>query len=288
MIQVLMGSLCALSFGVADFMASKSSRSIGARDALTGMLLVSTLALTIAFPFLASPSDLMHPGALIACLHGAAMSAALLLFFRAMEFGPVSLAAPIVAAHPIFIVGFALAVESRPSPLQLCAMVGIIVALVVVGYGEASTANERRSNWNATRKAAVVCAVSASVIYALAVVSAQQAVRWVDEPAVLWLGRTFGLLFVLCSCAASRSVPSLPRSWWPFFAAHGILDSAGLLFLLLGSVGDLDEITAVVASTFTMITVGLAWHFHKEAISVRRWISILAVLFCVAVLATGI
>ena len=283
-----MGSLCALSFGVADFLASKSSRSIGARNALTGMLLVSTLALTVAFPFLASPTDLMHPGALIACLHGAAMSAALLLFFRAMELGPVSLAAPIVAAHPMFIVGFALAAGSRPSPLQLCAMVGIILALVVVGYGEGGTLNEPRSKWRATRRAAIICAVSASVIYALAVVSAQHAVRWVDESAVLWLGRSFGLLFVLCSFAASRSRPALPRSWWPFFTAHGILDSAGLLFLLLGSIGELDEITAVVASTFTMITVGLAWHFHKESISVRRWISILVVLVCVAVLATGL
>ena len=282
-----MGALCALSFGVADFMASRSSRSIGARNALTGMLLVSTLALTAAVPFLASLQGLPGPGALLACIHGAAMASALLLFFRAMELGPVAVAAPIVAAHPVFIVAFALAAGSRPSGLQLAAMLAIIASVVVVGAGNPAGPEEMEEPRRRNSRMAVASALAASIIYAVAIISAQQAMRWSDEFAVLWLGRMSGLLLLAAVFAASRTRPALPMPWWPFFAVHGLLDSAGLLFLLLGSVGELDEVTSVVASTFTMVTVGLAWFFYRERISLRRWAAIAVIFVGVGVLAAG-
>ena len=287
MLQVVMGALCALSFGVADFMASRSSRAIGARSALTGMLLVSTFALTAAVPFLASLQGLSGPGALLACIHGAAMASALLLFFRAMELGPVSVAAPIVAAHPVFIVAFALAAGSRPSGLQLAAMLAIIASLVVVGAGNPAETEQTDEPGRGNSRKAVASALAASIIYAVAIISAQQAMRWSDEFAVLWLGRLSGLLLLAAVFAVSRTRPALPVTWWPFFAVHGLLDSAGLLFLLLGSIGELDEITSVVASTFTMVTVGLAWFFYRERISPHRWAAIGVIFVGVGVLAAG-
>lgn len=288
MIQVLMGAMCAVSFGVADFMASRSSRAIGARSALTGMLLVSTFALTAAVPFVIAPSDLLNPGTVIACFHGVAMAAALLLFFRAMELGPVSVAAPIVAAHPLFIVSFALITGSRPGWLQLVAMTGIIAALVYLGASNRVSSEPGEGPLWRSPRAAIGSAFAASVIYAFAIISAQQAMLWSDEFSVLWLGRLFGLIFLFGVFAVARERPDLPRLWWPFFLAHGILDSSGLLFLLLGSIGELDEITAVVASTFTMITVGLARIFNNEPISRSRWAAIAVVFLCVGVLAAGV
>ena len=282
-----MGALCAVSFGVADFMASRSSRAIGARNALAGMLLVSSFALTLVVPFVIAPADLMNPGTVIACFHGASMAAALLLFFRAMELGPVSVAAPIVAAHPLFIVSFALIMGSRPSGFQLVAMMAIIAALVYLGaLNRVNSEPGDDPPWRSPR-AAIGSAFAASVIYAFAIISAQQAMLWSDELAVLWLGRLFGLVFLFGVFAIARERPDLPHRWWPFFLAHGILDSLGLLFLLLGSVGELDEITAVVASTFTMITVGLARIFNKEPISRSRWAAIAVVFLGVGVLASA-
>ncbi len=288
MLQVVMGALCAVSFGVADFMASRSSRGIGARNAVTGMLLVSSAALSVTVPFFITPASLVNTGSAIACVHGAAMAAALLLFFRAMELGPVSVAAPIVAAHPLFIIAFALAAGSRPSATQLAAMAAIVAALAVVGAGNPSSQGAGRLFSFGASQRAMAPAFAASVMYAAAIIAAQQAMRWTDELAVLWLGRLFGLLFLLAAFAVSRAKPTLPLRWWPFFVAHGILDSAGLLFLLLGSVGELDEITAVVASTFTMITVGLAWLFYNERISPRRWAAIAVIFLSIGALAAGL
>ena len=276
-----MGALCALSFGVADFLASRSSRRIGAASALTGMLLVSTLALTAAAGIAGRIALLHGPGAWLAGLHGVTMAGALLLFFRAMQLGPVTVAAPIVAAHPIFVITFALAMGSQPSGLQLAAMLGTIAGLVIVSAvgGKAG---------GSSFKGATFSALAASLVYAAAIVSAQEAMRHSDPLLVLWLGRLFGLLLLAAVFAAGRRRPELPRAWWPFFCVHGTLDSGGLLFLLLGSSGELNEITAVVDSTFSMVTVVLAWVILKERITWPQLTGILLIVGCVAVLAYSV
>ncbi len=288
MLQILMGAMSAASFGVADFMASHSSRRLGARSALTGMLLVSTAVISMFMILSPAADGLAVQRPWIACLHGMAMAAALLLFFRSMELGPVSVAAPIVASHPLFIMGFALATGSRPGALQLTAMLLIVVGLMVVAAGNRQARIVPTVDSLRSRRGALVCAFAASAIYAVAIVSAQQAVRWSDDLVVLWLGRLSGLAFLIICSGLTRSVPRLPPRWWPFLVAHGLLDSAGLLFLLLGSTGELDEITAVVASTFTMITVLLARLFYGEQISPRQLSGILAIFVSVALLSAGL
>ena len=277
--QVLMGALCALSFGVADFMASRSSRRIGAASALTGMLLVSALALTAAAGISGRTAGLHGPGVWLACLHGVTMAGALLLFFRAMQLGPVTVAAPIVAAHPVFVIAFALVTGSQPSGLQLTAMLGTVAGLVIVSAGG--------GKGGGGLTAATFSALAASLVYAAAIVSAQEAMRHSDPLLVLWLGRLFGLLLLAAVFAAGRRKPDLPRRWWPFFCVHGALDSGGLLFLLLGSSGELNEITAVVASTFAMVTVVLAWVILKERLSLAKISGILLIVGCVATLAAS-
>ena len=124
--QVLMGAVSAVSFGIADFMASQSGRRLGALRALTGMLLVSSIVLTIYVFATGAFVSANSYGVFLACLHGAMMSCALLLFFHAMTIGRINVVAPIIAAHPIFILAFALLSGSRPSALQLVAMLGTI------------------------------------------------------------------------------------------------------------------------------------------------------------------
>ncbi len=288
MLQILMGALSAATFGVADFMASHSSRRLGARNALTGMLLVSTAVISLFMLLSPAADGLAIQRPWIAGLHGVAMAAALLLFFRAMELGPVSVAAPIVASHPLFIMGFALATGSRPSPVQLVAMLLIVVGLMVVAAGNRTASVVPAASTLRSRRSALAFAFAASAIYAIAIVSAQQAVRWSDDLIVLWLGRLAGLAFLVICAGMARSMPRLPPRWWPFLVAHGLLDSAGLLFLLLGSTGRFDEITAVVASTFTMVTVILARIFYSERISPRQLTGILAIFGSVALLAAGL
>lgn len=286
--QVLMGALTSLSFGVADFLASLSSRRIQAKNALTGMLVVSTAILTLMFGVFGSFSDLLNPGIWLACLHGAAMACALLLFFHAMAIGPINVAAPIVAAHPLFIIAFALLQGSHPSIIQTAAMLGTVAGLIMLGAFALKPKATGPGKSIGPSRQAVACAVAASIVYALAIVAAQQAVRFNDELTILWLGRVFGLLVLLMTFVGKGERPSLPIAWWPFFCLHGALDSGGLLFLLLGSGGQFDEITAVVASTFTIVTVALAWVFLGERMSRIQYFAVILILACVMVLASGL
>ena len=102
MIPVTMGGLSAVSLGVADFIASQNSERIGAARALGGMLLVSSLLLSILMLIQGGFDSLFVATniwlILLASLHGATIAIALLLFFHAMTIGKISVVAPIVAA----------------------------------------------------------------------------------------------------------------------------------------------------------------------------------------------
>lgn len=277
--QVLFGALSALSFGSADFLASLSSRRLGALRAITGMMLVSAAALTVAFMLMGDFRRVGLEGTLLSVVHGTAFAFALALYFRAMATGPVYVAAPIISAHPLFIIAFALAAGSEPTLLQSVAMLGTIAGVAIVAAGGSSASD------GAPNAASTLHAFASSIVYAIAVVAAQKAVPLNGEFATIWVGRLSGLIALAALFAAKREPLHLPKVWWPFFCAHGLLDTGGLLFLLFGSGRDLDEITAVVASAFGAVTVALAWIFLDERMTPLRLLGIGMTFFCVGTLA---
>lgn len=287
--QVLMGAVSAVAFGIADFMGSQSGLRLGALRGLAGMLLVSTVVLTVYGWSTGAIWNAAGPGIWIAALHGILMSYALLLFFHAMTIGPINVVAPIIAAHPVFILLFALATGSRPGTIQFLAMAGIILGVIIVGAVGYVTSHPEKSDVNTKRLNAsvLVCALLASVVYAGAIIAAQNAAPLNDEIVTLWLGRLFGLGAVLVVFPVTKERLTLPVRWWPFFCLHGVLDSVGLLFLLRGSGGSYDEVTAVVASTFSVITVVLAWIILGERMTRLQGLGIVLIFACVAVLAFG-
>ena len=287
--HVLMGVLSAVSLGFADFMASQSALRLGALRALIGMLFVSSIVLTGYVVWSGQIFEATNTGIWFACLHGITMSCALLLFFHALSIGPINIVAPIIAAHPIFVVAFALSLGSRPSWQQLAAMVGIIAGIVIV----ASTGKHAISKdpdelpLSERRRRVLGISLAASFVYAVALVCLQKAAPHQDDTITLWLGRLSGLLILLPVLPLKGETLALPIRWWPFFGLHGLLDSGGLLFLLLGSSGSFPEITVVVASTFSVVTVALAWVFLNERMSWFQGSSIALIMAGVAVLALG-
>jgi drug/metabolite transporter (DMT)-like permease len=70
----------------------------------------------------------------------------------------------------------------------------------------------------------------------------------------------------------------------PVLTAQGALDTAGYLFLLLGSAGTHPEIAAVAGSTFGAVTTLLAWLVLRERINLVQGFGIALVFVCVGVL----
>lgn len=292
MLNVLMGASSALSLGIADFMASQSSERIGAPRALAGMLLVSTLVLSLVILFsdeaMGQLITSQLPGITFGIIHGITMAIALVLFFHAMAIGQITVVAPIIAAHPVFIIGFSYLTGGALIPVQMASVIAVLVGVGIVGAcgQEVAHTHTAPKKLAPTRQVVIISLIS-SLLYAGAIIALQQAGQMLTELPVLWLGRSFGLLTIVFILLLKRQSPLPPSNrWWPFFILHGTLDSAGMLFILLGTSGEGgDTITAVVASTFPVITVLLAWIILKERMTWHQIVGAIAIFSGVAALA---
>ena len=175
MVPVFMGGLSAASLGVADFIASQNSKRIGAARSLAGMLMVSSVFLTL---FMLSQGDFGGLfqftnlfSILLASLHGVTMAIALLLFFYAMSVGKISVIAPIVAAHPLVIVAFHAGQGAHLTLVQLASVLAILfgVALVGAAGGKTSNASRETKRYAAWHVVAFI-SLAASLIYGIAIV----------------------------------------------------------------------------------------------------------------------
>jgi len=292
MFSFAMGGLSAMSLGTADFIASQGAERIGAPRALAGMLFISSLALTLVMMASGGFEGLFVsrniPAILYSVLHGVTLSLALLLFFHAMSVGQISVVAPIVAAHPVVIVLFH-TLRGAPLPtIQVLAVLGALAGVALVGGAARDCRGASfKGKTYAPLRTTIMASVAASLIYGVAIVLLQCAANDIEDHQILWLGRVAGLAAVgtvLLLPSTNAKLP--PWRWWGVFTVHGSLDSAGLLFILWGTNGSAsDAVTAVVASTFPVITTGLALLLLRERLNAWQILGAITAFACIAVLA---
>jgi len=278
MFSIAMGCLSALSIGIADFIASQSSERIGAARALAGILLVSSIMLTAIMFVISGFEGLLVVEnvkfIIMACLHGVTMAIALLLFFYAISVGKVSVVAPIIAAHPVVIVLF---FATKGDYLLTAQLISIALTLLGVGLVAATNVSsapdrevtKRYEKWQIV----VLISIISSIVYNATIIFLQNAAQGITDLQVLWFGRCIGLFTVSAVLFAQKKTLFPPtRKWRLFFVIYGSLDSGGLLFILFGTNGNIgDALTAVVSSTFPIVTIALAWIFMKERLSRQQF-----------------
>ena len=262
-------------------MAGLSGRSIGHGRALLAVFVISSIGLSLYMVIDGQPMTIDLSRQWLIIIFGVLMTVAMLLLYLALALGPLSVAAPIVAAHPVIVVLFAFALGSRPSILQwvgmaLATLGAVIVARAISGD---STAEDRLK-----RRKTVIVASCTSVVYATVIIAGQHAVPIHGELQTLWLGRVISLMTLIVFLGFTRTSPLIPIRWWPFLCLQGTLDAGGILFLLYGSAGDFTEITAVIGSLFGAVTILLARVFLKEQMSAVQWAGIILIFFGVGFL----
>ena len=315
---VLWGCLSALSLGSADFMARFGTRALGARNVYLFVLAVGGSVLTVVTVASGIPLVWSPLGVGLSALHGVSVVVMSVLLYTALARGPISMVAPIVAAHPVLVLAFAFATGSRPNFVQWLAMAAIVAGVVAVARGarpEPVSRHSRESgnpretmSWGkflpsgipsksgghgkllasedgTARRTTLAIAVGASVAYALIIISGQAAVPYLGELQTTWVGRLVGLAALLALFAVRRERPRCDRSWVPFLVLLGLLDTGGYLALFAGSTGSHPEATAVAASTFGVVTVVLARFILHEPVTWRQWGAIALVFGGVAALA---
>ena len=277
MAAIVLGVISALSLGIADFLANRNAIRLGADRALCGMLAVGVVGLS-AYGLLtgAEPPDGWLEVSLI-LLHGVAVALALLLFFAALAQGPITVVAPIVGAHPVLVVAFVALTGRVPSPSEIVAMTCVVLGVVLVGAMTAGTEATERANGNGgaaqVTRSVLLVSGAASTVYAVAVIAGQESAVRSGDFETLWFGRLAGFAFVAAILFFRRRgfSPSLlagRRKW--MILAHGALDAAGFFLLLAGGKTENPEYTAVVSSTFSVVTVVLACLILRERMSLPQ------------------
>ena len=278
------GTVTAISWGSADFIARFTGGRLGLLTALAGMMGASCLLL-LAYAF-ASGMAWVAPGpqwwAPLAA--GVFIVIGTLLLYWGLVRGPVSVVAPICASYPVFSLGIALLEGVRPDVLQWSAMAGVMLGVVLVArYGGEADAQAQVQPGGLP--ATVAMALGSAFTFALGIWFLQRSQPIYGELQSLIVVRCFGafatvlLLFLL----PSQRRP-VPWRWWPVLAVQGLLDGGAYLALQLGSRGPDATIAVVVASTFCVVPVLLARLVLREAITFAQWLGIALVVASVAIL----
>lgn len=279
----LWGSLCAFSWGGADFTARFTGRALGHESGLFGMLLVGSVVLSLWVGLAGPPLvwDMSMLWLVLVC--GAFTMVATMLLYLGLARGPVTIVSPIVASYPALVVVFWVLVGVRPSALQWAAMALAMAGVMVVARC-AETFEEPGVMSRDHLRRTVLIALASSVCFAVVVISGQAAVPTYGELQTLWISRLVSLALLALLFVVRRKAPRLDRRWWLLLVLQGLLDAGGYLTLFAGSHGAGSELAAVAASAFGAVTVLLARLFLREAMSWRQWGGVIMVFVGVGTL----
>jgi uncharacterized membrane protein len=280
--------MCAIGLGSADFMGRSSSRAIGPRNALLGMLLSSALLVSLWVWVSDAPLVWRLADLWLVALNGAATTIMTVLLYWGLARGPVNVVAPIVAAHPVLVLlVYVVFAGIQPLAIQWVAMAATIVGVVMVAGGS-DKAKDTDPGSRLELRITLLIALASSLAYAVLVIAGQAAVVVYGEVQTLWLGRLASLAMLFFLYGARRDTPHLSIRWWPFLTLQGMLDASAYLAFFAGSRGQNPEVAMVVASAFGVVTVLLAWVFLKERISAFQWLALVLVFGGVGVLAAHV
>lgn len=281
---VFWGGLSSLGFGTADFVARFTSRGVGEARALLGMLVVGTVVLSVYLWVSGAAISIDAATAGFLVVGGIANMFGLFYLYRGLALGPVSVAAPVVSAHPALVIIVLALIGIMPSFGQ---WVGIALTIGgVVALSRVTGADNDSHGLSATHiRRTIRISLASAVALAATLLAAQEATAVAGALVTTWGLRVTALAALLTGLVVRRRRMGIPIKWWPAITLQGLLDTGGVVALMAGSVGTDRAIVAAVSGTFAAVTVILAWLFLGERIGWRQWSSIGAIVAGVAMLA---
>ena len=284
--SMLLGALAALSLGTSDFLARFTSLRLGAAGAYTYVVVFGALLMTVFIFATGVELRFNAPGTVLAALHGLFVAAMSLMLYAALARGPISLAVPIVAAHPVLVLLYDFAIGASQLSFQQT-LAAAIVVLGVIAASLFSFHGEGQQQYSTGRGGTLLLALGASIAYALLIVSGQAAAAEIGQTGATWLGRLTSAAILLLALAIGAFKLRRPAGSAPTLMAQGLLDTLGYVALLAGGLTLFPSITAVVGSGFGFLTIVLARLIIKEQVKVAQWVAVMVSFGGIAWLAYG-
>ena len=274
MISILLGLGAALTWGAADFGGGLASKRTNSYGVVIGSHIISLAAFLVLAVLLNEPIPPVRDW-LFGAAAGLAGGVGLMLLYRALAEGKMSIAAPVsavvAAAIPVFVASLT---QGVPAVLTFLGFALALTAVWLLSSGEATTKISFKD---------LGLPLTAGIAFGLFFILLHQA----SGEAIVWpiiatrIGSITGLL-AYTSLTRKSWIP--PRGQWSLLTFVGIIDATGTAcYALSAQLGRLDT-AAVIGSLYPGATVLLAWVFLKENISRVQSIGILLALGAIVML----
>lgn len=227
MVAIAGGLGAAMCWAIATLSSSRSSRMIGAVSVLAWVMIVG-LAVSVVPAAIATPVNLGTTELVELLLTGLSYTAGLLLAYRALTIGRVSIVAPITATEGAVAALISVGL-GEPLAGTTALLLGVITIGVVLAAIERAVDEERgpRTIDPATQRRAALLAVSAAAAFSVGLVTAGRLGEAGIPPAwVIVAGRIVGTLIIAVPLIAARRL-RLSRRAAPLVIVSGILEALG-------------------------------------------------------------
>jgi drug/metabolite transporter (DMT)-like permease len=288
-LSFVLGVSAALSWGTADFIGGTESRRVPVLSVVLWSQLTGTVGVFLLLAV--RRPELEVSGVLWGTSAGLLGGAALLLFYRALALGPMSLVAPLSATGAAVPVLVDLARGNVPGVVTGLGMVVAFVGVILVSRSpeRAPVGSPVEEPGGPAERLPLLLALLAAVGFGLFLVLLDAGTRS-SGVSPLWVigGTRIGSVLLLSGLVAAR--PRLGR--WPGrrllpIATVGVLDVTASAFITYAITrGDL-SVVAILASQFPAVTVILARFLHLERMSRPQAVGVALALAGVTLLAAG-
>lgn len=263
---VLLATLAALTYGVADYCGGRASRTatsvaVAFWAEAAGVLLAVILLLVLGDPFPAG-RDVW-----LGLLTAASAAVGLVAFYAALAGRAMSVVAPLTAVIsaviPVFI---GLLQGERPGPAALggIAVAGVAIALVS-GAGAAPASRPSATT--------LTLAVIAGIGFALVFISLD-ATQEVSGVWPLAIARVGSLPLIAGTGRVTRQSLRIPRPLWPLVAIGGLFDMTANVLYLFSTNHGLLAVVAVLTAMYPVTTVCLAYTLDHERLTRSQFIGL--------------
>jgi drug/metabolite transporter (DMT)-like permease len=280
---VVLGTLTAISWGVADVLVTYVSRRAGfLRTVLLSQAFGVALLLVVALALDDLPA--VSTAQLLALVGlGPVAVAAYAGFYRALELGPIAIVSPVVSANGAIVV--VLAVFVLGESLTAVQAVG---CLLVFGF-IVLAAREPRSEVAEGGGGGIRLALIASMAfggYLFGLAALADELGWL-VPILIARAATVAIVFAVTVARPPPGSGSLARTGLLVCAAAGLLDASGYLAFNRGAeVGEV-AITSAAAAAYPVIPILVGLFVLRERIAWHQLVAVAGVLCGMVVLSLG-
>jgi drug/metabolite transporter (DMT)-like permease len=271
MVAVVLALLSSLCWGSADFGGGLAARRVPVGAVVLFSQAAGAVVLLVVCLVAGQPFPHLFAAAMAAGLFGVV---GLLLFYRGLAIGKMSLVAPVAACGALIPVLFSVATGQAPRPLTLAGLASAMVGIVLASISS-SDGLPQGGRTPGHPRAAAMMAIGAALCFGVFLLLLGRAAH-LEPQSVLWLSlctRLTSVPAVAVGIAASRSTPpwrGLTPGLLGTLALVGIGDAAAnTLFAVANTLGAL-AVVAVLGSLYPLVTALLARFQLGELLSTRQ------------------